>query len=741
MLAMSALLIAVACGVDDTDTSPEDDPEESSEPSTFAKKRLGTDGGTISTDNASLQFPPGALPGNVEIRVTELDDEAVGALAGLPPGTTFASQPVAFEPHGLVFDEPVEVSLDYRGGASQRLVVAKLDDEEDETWSADADAEFRNGKATFTITSFSIWAVLDDPEGAFVTTGSGGSSGDGSGAGGSNPSTGGQSTLPSGGGGQSSGDGGQSGGSGGQSGGTGGQPTGGSGGQSGGSGGQGEIPPGDFGYFDTGTLSGFAHDEAFGGATITSDVASHAGFPFCASGTVPATPPTARAGIRFDLGVPLEGGPQVDHVPVHDGIAFGFQSDSAENLVVRLVTDSVEYCTGILGPGGSFSMFLPWSLFGQCGGGDPYDGVTPIRHIGVEVLANGESAIDFSYCVDLIDDVLGPLPGYFQSSTFAGFSSEYAVGSGSISSNAASALVGEPRCASGSVGPDSDDASGFGLAFQLNQSRQGVVDTYVPSAGGIDFDNFDFLGNGGLRAAVEDGEGGRWCAPFPQSEPFAFIPWSAFRSDCSLGGGGTPYPLTPLERLIIDLPAASSGEFPFDFCLFDFFDVPTPRIAYHVSDTFQGYVTAQTTGTATITDTNLDTQREPSEFCISGVLPAGLGNDVAMQLFLNQPSGDGPSEPASPYTPEYEYLEIHVNADFSPVQELVLSDGTNEWCAPFQTNSVQQLPWEDFTRCDDPETSYAREPILTATVRHESAETFGTPYYFCTIYLLDMTIF
>lgn len=128
------------------------------------RKVLGKDGGTIAIDGATLDFPPGALSGDQEIRLTRLDEAEVSPL---PAGAAFASPPVAFEPHGLAFNAPISVTLDYNHGAGKRFVVPKLDDHGDETWEKGADAEFNDGKATFTISSFSIWDVVEDPDGVF----------------------------------------------------------------------------------------------------------------------------------------------------------------------------------------------------------------------------------------------------------------------------------------------------------------------------------------------------------------------------------------------------------------------------------------------------------------------------------------------------------------------------------------------------------------------------------------------
>lgn len=151
---------------------------------TSIEKTIGPAGGTVEIDGASLTFPPGALVADTEIRLGYLTDDEIDALPGLPTGASYRSTPVAMTPHGLEFNEPVEVSLSYKGSSATSLAVGRLDDEDDETWEADDGPRFSNGKATFAIGTFSVYAVVEDPEGglsgdASGTGGTGGTNGTG----------------------------------------------------------------------------------------------------------------------------------------------------------------------------------------------------------------------------------------------------------------------------------------------------------------------------------------------------------------------------------------------------------------------------------------------------------------------------------------------------------------------------------------------------------------------------------
>lgn len=131
-------------------------------------KTIGSEGGSIELDGAVLTFPPGAVSEDTEITAKFLSSSEADALGALPAGASYRSTPVAFTPHGATFAEPVGVELTYTGPTGAGLAVGRLDDEADETWGGVSGSNFADGKATFTLSAFSVYAVIDDPDGALA---------------------------------------------------------------------------------------------------------------------------------------------------------------------------------------------------------------------------------------------------------------------------------------------------------------------------------------------------------------------------------------------------------------------------------------------------------------------------------------------------------------------------------------------------------------------------------------------
>ncbi len=151
---------------------------------TSIKKTIGPAGGTVEIDGVSLTFPPGALAKDTEIQLGYLSNAEIDALPGLPTGASSRSTPVAMKPHGLEFNEPVQASMAY-AGTSASLVVGRLESEDDETWEATGETQFADGKATFSLNAFSIYSVVEDPEGGLSdedAPGTGGTNGSGGGS-------------------------------------------------------------------------------------------------------------------------------------------------------------------------------------------------------------------------------------------------------------------------------------------------------------------------------------------------------------------------------------------------------------------------------------------------------------------------------------------------------------------------------------------------------------------------------
>ncbi|MCH2109653.1 MAG: hypothetical protein MK135_10000, partial [Polyangiaceae bacterium] len=187
--------LSVACSDDknseSTDRTAESPPEGvESETRVIETKRVvvsAKDGGTIEITSAGLEIPAGALPADIEVTVSDVTDEELSELPETSGGEESIAVPVKFEPHGLQFDVPVTITLNFEppAGATAQLVVMKLDDEQDTTWEVVPGATFQDGVASFETTSFSFYGVFEAPEepmssgmGGAAPTSSGGTSGD-----------------------------------------------------------------------------------------------------------------------------------------------------------------------------------------------------------------------------------------------------------------------------------------------------------------------------------------------------------------------------------------------------------------------------------------------------------------------------------------------------------------------------------------------------------------------------------
>lgn len=139
-MTLVAMLIA-ACGSDDN-----------SGPITQVSKLIGPSGGTVElADGGKVEIPAGALPSSTTITVTEVKNPPP-----LPPNLEAAGKAFAFEPHGLVFERPVKVTLPI-DGAEADVRPMKLDDGEDTTWQTVVGADKVEGKLELETSSFSIY--------------------------------------------------------------------------------------------------------------------------------------------------------------------------------------------------------------------------------------------------------------------------------------------------------------------------------------------------------------------------------------------------------------------------------------------------------------------------------------------------------------------------------------------------------------------------------------------------------
>ena len=120
--------------------------------------KIGPDGGTVTTGDASVEVPEGALTKVTLITVAESD-----VTVDAPEGYVLAGPAIAFTPHGLSFEEPVTLTLPYSSSAAA-LAVLRLDDEDDDSWEVIDGGSFSKGSATLDVSQFSIYAVAEESE-------------------------------------------------------------------------------------------------------------------------------------------------------------------------------------------------------------------------------------------------------------------------------------------------------------------------------------------------------------------------------------------------------------------------------------------------------------------------------------------------------------------------------------------------------------------------------------------------
>jgi len=126
---------------------------------------VGPAGATLSTQAVVVNIPADALTEDVAVAVTRLDATRIAALpAAAAPGidgdVQLSSEVFAFTPHGTVFNKAVDMEITHTGSGN---IVLRLDDEQDTTWEVVPGVIFEGGKARFSVTGFSVYAVASAP--------------------------------------------------------------------------------------------------------------------------------------------------------------------------------------------------------------------------------------------------------------------------------------------------------------------------------------------------------------------------------------------------------------------------------------------------------------------------------------------------------------------------------------------------------------------------------------------------
>ncbi len=134
-----------------------------------AQAKIGQSGGDVTTHDGAVAIPAGAVEGEVQVAVAEVDPATLSAplSSALDPVTP----PVAFTPHGTQFSEAVTLSLFFdKTVGTSNLHVIRLDNEQDTSWErVDPETvQFDSGLALVSTTHFSVYGVVSCDSGKFA---------------------------------------------------------------------------------------------------------------------------------------------------------------------------------------------------------------------------------------------------------------------------------------------------------------------------------------------------------------------------------------------------------------------------------------------------------------------------------------------------------------------------------------------------------------------------------------------
>ena len=113
--------------------------------------------GMTITSGTQLLLDGEPLSENVEITVSEFAPDSVEDLTS---GFEGASEIVGFEPFGLTFSEPVEISIAYESTRSGDEFLMSLDDDNDTSWKLVSGADCSDNNCTVSVNSFGLYTVF-----------------------------------------------------------------------------------------------------------------------------------------------------------------------------------------------------------------------------------------------------------------------------------------------------------------------------------------------------------------------------------------------------------------------------------------------------------------------------------------------------------------------------------------------------------------------------------------------------
>jgi hypothetical protein len=133
------------------------------------------------------------------------------------------------------------------------------------------------------------------------------------------------------------------------------------------------------------------------------------------------------------------------------------------------------------------------------------------------------------------------------------------------------APAGQPFCLSGRVAADPDFGGAARLVFNLNQAAGSAPLTTVPQGNGLAF-TFTRSTGAMLRVQLETPGGDAFCYSIPEVRGRAFVPYTAFNTECWTDTTGQNYNRQPIHSVVFSAPGSSFAQTPYGFCVAGFAD-------------------------------------------------------------------------------------------------------------------------------------------------------------------------
>lgn len=501
---------------------PETDPDRTNLPTHTHRAVVSSEGAVISSGDAKVVIPRGALTEPVEI-VVEATDEGFG-----PIPNAEEERVLAFLPHGTQFLKPVTIQVPHEHGSSDALTL--LTSEPGQPWAKVEGATFTGAYAEADVMHFSFFFASPTPASEIVGVGGSG----GAGGAGDDLGLGGASGMANTAG--ASGDGGAAGGSGG----------------------------GGLDYLDDGEWRGHLFALSDPSSSVERDGR-------CITGEVgdPIDGP-AFALWGWNIHQELESTVTGSWEPTTEGVFYSLLGDG--ELRLQLVGESGQtWC--YLASGRGFAAFESFNTQCWSGLGLGYD-QSPLKGVSVVVPGSGLSPRPFHMCVEELraanqeEGGGGGAPGegglsYLEQGVWHG--QLYAGTEGT------SQVVRDGMCIAGEVATHELGASFALWGWNINQEEgSDVVSAWTPDTDALAYD----LSSDGapLRLNVYDEQGQTYCHLL--SDESGVVTLTDFNTQCWNGQGDAYDGATPLAGVQVLVPGNTNVPQPFAVCVNEIAPLP-----------------------------------------------------------------------------------------------------------------------------------------------------------------------